>query len=329
MQEIRISLAPQHKKILSAIIKGCILLLIVWFVYKKLNDNQNLLEFNLLLAKLEPDVIVITIGILLALMLINWLLECVKWQYLCKPIEHISFWKAVESVFCGLSWAIFTPNRIGEYGGRVFFLQPRKRIFGVVAMAVGAFAQMIITNIVGVWAFLWFVSKYWDIPLLIYLGGYVLAFLFSLVLLLMYFRISLLHGFIKKYRIFAKVQRFFSLLARYKTKKLARVFALSFARFVVFTSQYVFIMQVLIADMPIFAMVMMVFILFFIQSAIPSLDLLDVGVRSLTAGYLFAYITTQELAVMASAAAIWFVNLIIPAIIGSVFVFKINFFGNR
>lgn len=283
----------------------------------------------MLLAKLERDMIAVIVVVLLALMLLNWLLECVKWQYLCKPIEHISFWKAVESVFCGLSWAIFTPNRIGEYGGRVLFLQPRRRIFGVVAMAVGAFAQMVITNIVGAWAFIWFMNEYWDVPSLMYVGCCMLAFLFSVLLLLMYFKISLLNNLIAKIQLLAKVQRFFSLLARYETKKLVRVFALSFARFVVFTSQYVFIMQVLMADLPLFAMIMMVFILFFIQSAIPSLDLLDVGVRSLTAGYLFAYITTQELAVMASAAAIWFVNLIIPAIIGSVFVFKINFFGNR
>ncbi|GAA4783789.1 hypothetical protein GCM10023231_09310 [Olivibacter ginsenosidimutans] len=87
-------------------------------------------------------------------------------------------------------------------------------------------------------------------------------------------------------------------------------------------------MQVLLTELPMLPMFMMVFLLFFIQSAIPSLDLLDVGVRSLTASFLFAYLTKQELAIMASTAAIWFINLIVPAIIGSVFVFKINFFGN-
>jgi hypothetical protein len=72
----------------------------------------------------------------------------------------------------------------------------------------------------------------------------------------------------------------------------------------------------------------MVFILFFIQSALPSLDLLDIGVRTMTATYFFGFITGQEVAVMAATACIWLVNLIIPAILGSVFVFKLNFFGN-
>lgn len=318
----------QLKKIISISIKVGVLVLIAWFVYKKLNNNQNLQEFKTLMAQLESDIINITIVVLFILMLANWLLECVKWRFLCKPIQRISFLKSFESVFCGLSWAIFTPNRIGEYGGRVLFLRPRKRIFGVVAMAVGAFAQMVITNIVGAVAIIWFLYKYQHLTFWVFVGCCILVVLFCGVMLTLYFRVGLLSKFINKIKVLSKVRRFFSLLARYGTQELWSVFILSFARFVVFTSQYCLIMQVLIDDLPLFPMVMMIFILFFIQSAIPSLDLLDVGVRSLTAGYLFAFITKQELAVMASAASIWFINLIIPAIIGSVFVFKINFFGN-
>ena len=77
---------------------------------------------------------------------------------------------------------------------------------------------------------------------------------------------------------------------------------------------------------PVFPMMMMVFILFFIQSALPSLDLLDVGVRSMTASAFFAYITDQNIAVMAAVSSIWFINLIIPAVLGSVFVLKLKFF---
>jgi hypothetical protein len=77
---------------------------------------------------------------------------------------------------------------------------------------------------------------------------------------------------------------------------------------------------------PVVPMMMMVFILFFIQSALPSLDLLDVGVRSMTASAFFVYITDQKLAVIAAVSAIWLINLIIPAILGSVFVLKLKFF---
>src|SRR3546814_9635332 len=71
-------------------------------------------------------------------MLMNWFTESLKWQYLCLQFQPISLIKAIESVLCGLAWAVFTPNRIGEYGGRVLFLMPRKRIFGIIGMTVGA-----------------------------------------------------------------------------------------------------------------------------------------------------------------------------------------------
>ena len=85
----------------------------------------------------------------------------------------------------------------------------------------------------------------------------------------------------------------------------------------------------MIPDLPLVQMVLMIFILFFVQSALPSLDLFDVGVRSVTASYFFGFITPHVVAVMAVVACVWFVNLILPALIGSVFVFKINFFGSR
>jgi hypothetical protein len=58
----------------------------------------------------------------------------------------------------------------------------------------------------------------------------------------------------------------------------------------------------------------------------PSLDLLDIGVRSLTATTLFSFVTDQDVAVVAAVSLIYIINLIIPAILGSVFVFKLKFF---
>jgi len=69
--------------------------------------------------------VLFVMSLVFVLMLINWLLEALKWQYLTRNLEQITFWKAIECVFCGLTWAIFTPNRLSEYGGRVMFLSPR------------------------------------------------------------------------------------------------------------------------------------------------------------------------------------------------------------
>jgi uncharacterized membrane protein YbhN (UPF0104 family) len=82
-----------------------------------------------------------------------------------------------------------------------------------------------------------------------------------------------------------------------------------------------------VPDIQLFEMMMILFIFYFIQSALPSLDLLDIGVRASVATYFFAFVTNQDIAIMAAIACVWLINLIIPAILGSVFVLKLNFFG--
>jgi len=262
-------------------------------------------------------------------MFANWFFEALKWQFLCSRFQYIRLMTAVESVLCGLSWAIFTPNRIGEYGGRVLFLKPRKRVFGVIGMLIGAISQMVITNIIGVIALCWFVGRYLELGEIMYVFICLFSVLYALFFFLLYFNIKLFHKWFLKIKYLRRFSRFFDLLLRYDRTDLKRVFVYSISRYVIFTSQYCILMQVIIPGLPLGEMVLMVFILFFVQSALPSLDLFDVGVRSVTASFFFGYITSHTVAVMAIAAYIWLVNLIIPAVIGSVFTFKINFFGAR
>jgi hypothetical protein len=322
-------LTKNQKKLLSYTIKGGVLLLTIFFIYHKLVHNQNLGNFYRLMSGLNRSQVYTKLSIVFLLMLLNWFLESLKWRYLIKKVEQISLLKAVESVFCGLTWAIFTPNRIGEYGGRIFFLSPRKRIQGMVAMSVGQVAQMVITNIMGAIAVVWFVYNFvkidrWMLPYFTFWGS-----VFSICLLLFYFNIKLVDFILLKIRFLKKYHKYFRVLNWYNKKELLIVLFFSVARYIVFTSQYLFILHFLIPDLPFYESALMIFILFLIQSALPSLDLLDIGVRSYTATYFFAYITQQEMVVIACTALIWFVNLIIPAILGSFFVFKLNFFGNN
>lgn len=315
------------KKILSYILKASILVLTVLFVYNKLlTKNDSLQQFKTLAAQVSRNEVIYTMGAVVLLMVVNWLLESFKWQYLAKKLSPISIWQAIEAVFCGLTWAIFTPNRIGEYGGRVMFLPNRKRIHGVFAMAVGAFAQNVITNLVGILATLWFIWRFLNWNFWLFAGVTVLSIVFLGLFLILYFNISALVNWLDKVSFLKKFRRFFDIMGRYNNKELLTVFGYSLARFFVFSFQYYLVINLLLPGLPFFNMIMTVLVFIFIQSAMPSLDLLDIGVRSFTAMHLFLYITNQQIAIIAAVSSIWLINLIIPAIIGSVFVFKLRFF---
>jgi hypothetical protein len=282
----------------------------------------------MLLNELDPESVWIVMSSLFLLMFLNWFLEALKWKYLVQKIEVISTWKAVESVFCGLTWAVFTPNRIGEYGGRVFFLSPNKRIKGAVAMTVGSFGQLVLVNVFGSLALSWFLFRFMDLNLLMNFSIFILALAFSGFFLLFFFNIHWINGLLSKIKFLKPYKRFFIIFSKFKVSALLHILMYSLSRILIFSTQYFLIIHLLIPEIAPLDMVLILFIFYFIQSSMPSLDLLDIGLRATTAAYFFSFVTDQEIAVMAAVASIWLINLIIPAILGSVFVLKLNFFGS-
>ncbi|HEY2580553.1 MAG TPA: lysylphosphatidylglycerol synthase domain-containing protein, partial [Mucilaginibacter sp.] len=315
------------KKLLSYLLKFVILLLAFLFVYHRiLKNNKNLQEFHDLVSHISYNKVVFTIVIVVLLMIVNWVLESLKWWHLTRQLYPISVWRAIESVFCGLTWAVFTPNRLGEYGGRIMFLPNRKRIHGVFAMAVGAFGQNVITNVLGAAASVWFLYTFLHLNCWLLLLIALSAAVFVGFMITFYFNIGWMVSLLNRIKFLKKFHRFFDIMGRYKPYELLNIMWFCLARFLVFTFQYYLLIHLLIPQIPLLQMTLLMFVFFFIQSAIPSLDLLDIGVRSLTATTLFAYVTDQSVAVVVAVSVIYIVNLLIPAVLGSVFVLKLKFF---
>ena len=318
------------KKVLSFLLKAAVVGLAYWFIYHQfIQKGDNLKRFEVLIGQLSRRQVVSVLSIVVVLMFVNWILESLKWRYLTRNLAKISAWQSIEAVFCGLTWAIFTPNRLGEYAGRVMFLPYRKRIHGVFAMAVGSFGQNVVTNVMGITAAWWFLYHFVHLATWIYLLIVISGVFFLAGMVIVYFHIKWLVWLLNRIPFLHKFHRFFDIMGRYQKPELINIMGISLARYAVFSFQYYLIIHLLIPEIPLFQMMMLVFVFFFVQSALPSLDLLDIGVRSGAATLLFIHVTNQTLAIVAAVASIWLINLIIPAILGSVFVFKLNFFDRN
>lgn len=158
------------------------------------------------------------------------------------------------------------------------------------------------------------------------LGIVIVAAVFMAIMLTFYFNIQWMVFLLNRIKFLKKYHRFFDIMGNYKTAQLLNIMWFCMARFLVFTFQYYLIIHLLIPQIPLYQMSLLMFVFFFIQSAIPSLDLLDIGVRSITADRLFSYVTDQHIAIVVAVSLIYIINLIIPAILGSIFVFKLKFF---
>jgi len=196
----------------------------------------------------------------------------------------------------------------------------------VFAMAVGAFGQYVITTVLGAGAIVWFLFSFIYLNFWLMLLITIAAAIFIAVMLTFYFNIGWMVSLLNRIKFLKKYHRFFDIMGKYKTYQLLKIMWFSLARFFVFTFQYYLIIHLLIPAIPLLQMMLLMFVFFFILSALPSLDFFDIGVRGLTADKLFSYVTNQHIAIVVAISLIYIINLIIPAIIGSVFVFKVKFF---
>lgn len=320
-------LTKSAKKIISYLLKAGILIVAAIFIYRQFHKKNNeLVEFGLLLSRLDKTTVVVTMSVIVLLMFLNWFLEALKWRYVTKTLLDITLWEAVEAVFCGLTWAVTTPNRVGEYGGRVMFLPNDKRIPGIFAMGVGSFSQGSVTNVLGAVSTVWFVSSFMHGNFWLLNGIMAAAVVMAVCQLIIYFHVNWVVSVFDSIPFIKKFHKLFAIMGQYKTHELIKIMGFSVARYLTFSLQYYLVFRLLIPHFPLAQMLLMLMLFFFISSIVPSLDLFDIGVRGFTASHLFVYITDQNYAVIAGVSSIWLINLFIPAILGSFFVFKLKFF---
>jgi hypothetical protein len=112
----------------------------------------------------------------------------------------------------------------------------------------------------------------------------------------------------------------------FKQRTLTTILSLSFLRYTVFIVQYVLLMQVFNVQIPWLDAVWLTCTMFVALAIIPTLPVAEIGLRGELSLQLFGLISTNVIGIVATAAGIWVINLIIPAIAGSLFILSIKLF---
>ncbi|WP_315820407.1 hypothetical protein [Paraflavitalea speifideaquila] len=111
-----------------------------------------------------------------------------------------------ESHFYGHYNGLFTPNRIGEYVGRILYIQENKRIQAISLTIVCSMAQLLVTLLAGMVALVYMknvigAQQPADQSLLFWINTLLcMTALGTLILTLFYFRLAWLVKWIEKYR---------------------------------------------------------------------------------------------------------------------------------
>mgnify|MGYP001810389346 FL=1 len=272
----------------------------------------------------------------IALMPLNWALETKKWHLLVNRYHPISFLKAYEAVLSGLSLAMNTPNRIGEYGGRVLYLQPGFRLKGVALTVLSSIAQLLITLLMG-WLALWALQPQLlaayiadtgitDVLFRTFQFG-VLAMI--VVTALFYIRIQWFMHLLGWIPLVKKKFSFALVLEHITVSLLLQVLFFSFLRFMVFAIQYILFWNALNAALDPWQGFWCIALMFLVMAIVPTFAIAELGIRGKVAVAIAGLFTSNSLAIIAGTAGMWLLNLVLPALAGSLFLLTIKFFNER
>ncbi len=331
-----------HKnKTYNLIVRVLIIFTTYYFIYAQIFKKKKLEEVVILFHEIidQPHIYFFLTWTLL-LMIVNWGIESLKWQFLINKIEKISFSKAFEAVLAGVSVALFTPNRVGEWFGRVFILDKANPWKGIVITMVGSFAQLLTTIVVGSLSLLIYIPIYYKNSDLfsnyLYFGLILIVVVIVSTLIFIFLNIKALPGFLTKFfeKRFPHFYEYISVISEYSTFELASVLILSFLRYCVFTLQFYIILMLFSVNLPLLQGMIIISLVFFIMTAIPTVTLAELGIRGSVSIFFigsyfekFAVLTDKiTLGIVASSSALWLINLALPAIIGTFFVYRLKFF---
>lgn len=264
-------------------------------------------------------------GWLLAVLLLlplNWLLEALKWQFLCRQFEKISLLTAVKSVLGGLIPGFISPNRIGEIVGRPLFLQHENRASGALMTIISSFSQTITIVACGIpgTVFFFFYSSlitHHEYKFYTYFCVFWLFFF-----LLIYMQLPNIAKRLSGKKIAKSIRKELLLVSEIPLTSLLTALGYSFVRYVVFCVQFYFLLffcQVHIT--PLQALVAITLNYLFVTIT-PTISFSEAAVRASYAVFFIGFFSDNTLGIASAGILLWVINFIVPMLVGSVFFAK-------
>ena len=269
------------------------------------------------------------------MMFLNWGLEAFKWQLLLRPLERISYANAYRSVLAGCSITMLTPNRVGEYGGRILYVKEQHRFDAIPLTILGSVSQLFITVLMGTLGlvYLKYVSQdkqlFNSLPaytedILLYISVSAAAFL-----ILVYLKVGLVVKFLDKIKWLRKLAAHIILLNTFSRKQLLRILVLSFLRYMVFILQFILLLQIMHVQINFFTCFRLLTVFYLIMAIAPTIGFTELPIRAAASLEILQLYSSNLIGIQAASLGIWIINLVTPAIVGSLLIFGIKILKDK
>jgi Lysylphosphatidylglycerol synthase TM region len=303
-----------------------LLLAILWYELgsrDRLSDMWS--EFN---RHLSGANWLIVLAVLL-LMPLNWLAETEKWYQFVRHYEPMPRYRAVMAVLSGVSLSLFTPNRVGEYGGRMLFVQPHNQWKAIIANLIGNFCQFIVLLGFGIIGAAYTLRQV-DIvdPQL----GWWLVAAATLALVAMMGVYFNLEGVLNILRRLPGVSRFrwigkrlrLDILRSFNQSERFDILRWAVIRYIVYAAQYYLLLRFFSIEVGLLDGFAGIAGLFLLQTSIPLPPMTGLVARGNLAVVLWTQYGANDLSALAATFSLWVINLILPALIGTFCLLHVN-----
>jgi len=310
--------------------------LLAWSIYLQLQRQPNWKASFLHIRHALTGPAIWKLWLAIILMLVNWGIEARKWQVVIRRIQPISFIQSWKAIFTGTTMAFFTPNRIGEYVGRILYIEDNKRIQAISLTIVCSIAQLLVTLLAGLGGLVYMkaviaAKQPADVSLLFWINTLLWITAFGTVILtLFYFRLAWLVKWIEKIPRIERFVRYIRVLDSFNATILLHILSLSVARYLVFIGQYYLLFAVFDVSLTPGQVFASIGVVFLVLAVVPTIAVItELGVRWKASIELVQFFSTNTWGVLATSLSVWVINLVIPALIGSLLILGIRIFRNR
>ena len=292
-----------------------------------LKDSWNHIQSSLTSSRIWNFVLV------LLLMMVNWGIEALKWKVSIQKIQRIPFGIAFKAVLSGVSFSVSTPNRIGEYLGRVLYMEEGNRLRAISMTIIGSMSQLIVTLVVGCAGFFVLLPRISAAQILtpIWIKVIIYGVLgVIIVMLFFYFRLSSLIRWLDRLPGSRRFIKWTQAVEEADAALLLTLLLLSALRFTVFVLQYYLLFQLFDVDVSWWQGFWTVSVSFLVLAVVPTFAIVELAQRGYIAKTVIGLYSTNVAGILFTTTSIWFINLVMPAIVGSLLIFSIKkIFNNQ
>lgn len=317
----------KQPRYLSLFIKTGIVLLFALLIWYEIFERENFDAIKAAFLSELKGQHVAWLVLTLIFLPFNWATETLKWLHLIRHNEAISFWHAFKAVLAGVTFSVFTPNRIGEFGGRIIFLKPENAMKGVFSTVVGSWAQQIVLVTFGYLGFSYFLTVLWSADKIVIAAVILLGFAFIVLLFYMFLHLEIIVPIFKKIRFlyrFPALIKNVNIIRDYTRRELAKTLFWALVRYSIYSLQYYWMLRFFGINVPILRGLSCIATIYLLQTSIPLPPVLGLVARGKIALEIWGLFGANPISILAATFTLWIINLIIPAFIGLIFILKAN-----